>query len=38
MKIRESAEKGIYIQDLTEEYICDEEEFYEYMYLGNKNR
>jgi kinesin family protein 5 len=38
LKIRESATKGIYIEDVTEIYVGEEEEVYEIMRLANNNR
>lgn len=38
MKIHEEKTKGVYIQDITETYCCDEREVYEVMKIGNKNR
>jgi kinesin family protein 5 len=38
MKIHEEKEKGVYIGDLTEQYIGSEYEVYDVMKIGNKNR
>jgi len=38
LKVREEKNKGIYIDDLTEEYITTEEEVLERMMEGNENR
>ncbi len=38
LKIHEDKQKGIYIQDVTESYVTEEEEVYEIMKVGNDNR
>ena len=38
LKIGESKEKGIYIVDVTETYVVNEQEVYDMLTLGNKNR
>ena len=38
LKIHEEKGKGVYMSDLTEEYISQEKEVYEIMKLGNSNR
>ena len=38
LKIRENAQKGIYIQDLTEKYIATSEDIFKIMKEGNSNR
>jgi kinesin family protein 5 len=36
--VREDKNRGIYIQDVTEKYVSEENEVYEIMKLGNSNR
>jgi len=36
--VREEKGKGVYIQDITEKYCCDENDVYDVMKMGNKNR
>ena len=38
LNIREDKTRGIYIQDVTESYVSDENDVYELMKLGNSNR
>lgn len=38
LKIHEDKSRGIYIQDLTEEYVSEETEVYQLMKLGGANR
>jgi kinesin family protein 5 len=38
LKIHEDKVKGIYIDDVTEMYVGEEQEVYEIMKLGNDNR
>eukprot|EP00762_Andalucia_godoyi_P004183 ANDGO_06248.mRNA.1 Kinesin-related protein 5 len=38
LKIHESPQKGIYIQDLTEEYVNNEEDIYTLLDIGASNR
>lgn len=38
LKVHEDKIKGIYIEDVTETYVGDEEEVYEIMKMGNDNR
>lgn len=38
LKIHEEKQKGVYIQDVTERYCCDEAEVFEQMRMGNNNR
>ena len=38
LKIREDKNRGIYIQDVTEEYVSEESNVYELMKVGNSNR
>jgi len=38
LKIHEEKGKGIYIQNVTERYVCDESEVYEIMKFGGSNR
>lgn len=38
LKIHEEKGKGVYIQDITERYCCDETEVYEAMRFGSSNR
>ena len=38
LNIREDPVKGVYIEDLTEHYVCSEEEVLEFMKAGSSNR
>ena len=38
LKIREDKNRGIYIQDVTENYVISDMEVYDLMRLGNNNR
>jgi kinesin family protein 5 len=38
LKVHEDKVKGLYISDVTETYVGDEEEVYEIMKMGNDNR
>ncbi|CDW78179.1 kinesin heavy chain [Stylonychia lemnae] len=38
LKVHEDKVKGIYIQDVTETYVGDEDEVYDIMKVGNENR
>ena len=38
LEIREDKNNGIYIKDLTEDYCLSEDEVYDLMKRGNKNR
>jgi kinesin family member 5 len=38
LKIHEEKTRGVYIADLTEQYITNETELFELMKIGNKNR
>jgi kinesin family protein 5 len=38
LKIHEEKSKGVYIADLTEEYVAEEYEVFEIMKIGTKNR
>jgi kinesin family member 5 len=38
LKIHEDKVKGIYIEDVTETYVGEEQEVYEIMKVGNDNR
>ena len=38
LKIREDKQRGIYIDDVTESYITCEEDVFDIMEIGNKNR
>ena len=38
LKIHEEKNKGIYIEDVTETYVGEEEEVFEIMKVGNENR
>ena len=38
LKVHEDKQKGVYMQDITEKYISDENEIYGLMKLGNSNR
>ena len=38
LKIREDKNRGIYIQDVTETYVSEENEIYNLMRIGNSNR
>jgi len=38
LKIREDKNRGIYIQDVTEQYVSEENEIYNLMRIGNSNR
>jgi kinesin family protein 5 len=38
LKIHEEKGKGVYMSDLTEQYISQEREVYDIMKLGNSNR
>ena len=38
MAIKQDKQRGIFIHDITEEYIASEEEVYNVMRLGNENR
>lgn len=38
LKIHEDKSRGIYIADVTEEYVGDEDEVYKLMETGNQNR
>ncbi len=38
LKVHEDKQKGVYIADLTEMYVGDEEEVYDIMKLGSDNR
>jgi len=38
LKVHEEKGKGVYVQDVTENYVGDEMEVYELMKLGNNNR
>lgn len=38
LKIREDKNRGIYIQDVTESYVSEEDEVYNLMKIGNSNR
>lgn len=38
LKIHEEKGKGVYVADVSESYVAGEEEVYEMMKVGNKNR
>jgi kinesin family member 5 len=38
LKVHEDKQKGIYIADVTETYVGEENEVYDIMRLGNENR
>jgi kinesin family member 5 len=38
LNIREDKTRGIYIQDVTESFVTEEDDVYELMKLGNSNR
>jgi kinesin family protein 5 len=38
LKVHEDKVKGLYISDVTETYVGDEDEVYEIMKMGNDNR
>lgn len=38
LKIHEEKGKGVYIQDITEQYVVNEQEVYNIMAQGNNNR
>ena len=38
LKIHEEKSKGVYIQDITERYCCEDSEVYQIMKVGNSNR
>ena len=38
MQIHESKEKGVYIDNLSEYYVSNENEVYDYIKIGNQNR
>ena len=38
LRVHEDKQKGVYLQDVSEKYIADENEVYELMKLGNSNR
>jgi kinesin family protein 5 len=38
LKVHEDKQKGIYIADVTETYVSDEQEVYDIMKCGNDNR
>lgn len=38
LEVREDKARGVYIKDITEEYCLSEEEVYDLMTAGNKNR
>jgi kinesin family protein 5 len=38
LKIHEDKTQGIYIADVTEEYVGDENEVFQLMSMGNDNR
>ena len=38
LKVREDKSKGIYIEDVTEKYVSDDNEVFAIMKLGNANR
>ena len=38
LKISEDRTRGVYIKELTEEYVCSEAEVFSLLKLGNKNR
>mmetsp|Transcript_33909 Transcript_33909/g.33015 ORF Transcript_33909/g.33015 Transcript_33909/m.33015 type:complete len:90 (+) Transcript_33909:229-498(+) len=38
LKVHEDKVKGIYIEDVTETYVGEEQEVFEIMKLGNDNR
>ena len=38
LKIREDKARGVYIEDVTEQYVAEEKDVYELMKVGNANR
>jgi kinesin family protein 5 len=38
LKVHEEKGKGVYVADVTESYVAEDQEVYEIMKLGNKNR
>ncbi len=38
LKVHEDKVKGIYIEDVTETYVGEEQEVYDLMKIGNDNR
>ena len=38
LRVHEDKQKGVYLQDVTEKFIADENEVYDLMKLGNSNR
>ena len=38
LRVHEDKQKGVYLQDVSEKYIADENEVYDLMKLGNSNR
>ncbi len=38
LKVREDKTKGIYIEDVTESYVSDEKDVYDFMRYGHNNR
>lgn len=38
LKVHEDKVKGLYIQDVTETYVGDDEEVFDIMKMGNDNR
>ena len=38
LKVHEEKGKGVYVADVTETYVAEEQEVYDIMKLGNKNR
>ena len=38
LRVHEEKGKGVYIADVTETYVAEEDEVYDIMKMGNKNR